>query len=113
MLIVISLIAFYMNYLLYSYHRKLDIATAVVNVAADFFAATKRIIFISVFYFCLKIALVLQYCQTVLLLITANDVLYMEGQHVYELNGNGKVVEEVITHTHSHGRKHESFNELL
>jgi hypothetical protein len=91
-----------MNYLLMYYYKKLDIALAVVNVAADFFANTKRIIFLSVFYFLLKFCLIIQFGNTILLLITTNNVLYVEGQHIYELDG--RLSKEKL---------HQNFNEYL
>lgn len=39
------------NCLLYCYRDKLKVAIAVIDAAADYYAATKRMIFVSIFYF--------------------------------------------------------------
>jgi hypothetical protein len=41
--------------MLYCYWDKLEVAIAVIDAAADYYAATKRLIFVSLFYFMLHI----------------------------------------------------------
>lgn len=41
--------------MLYCYKDKLKVAIAVIDAAADYYAATKRLIFVSLFYFMLHI----------------------------------------------------------
>lgn len=46
----------YLNCVLYFYWAKVQIAIAVIGVAADYYAHTKRLIFVSVFYFVIHVA---------------------------------------------------------
>lgn len=43
------------NCMLYCYRDRLKVAVAVIDAAADYYAATKRLILISLLYFCLHI----------------------------------------------------------
>ena len=44
-----------LNCMLYCYKDKLAVAIAVIDAAADYYAATKRLIFVSLFFFLLHI----------------------------------------------------------
>jgi hypothetical protein len=46
---------FILNCMLYCYKDKLAVAIAVIDAAADYYAATKRLIFVSLFFFLLHI----------------------------------------------------------
>lgn len=45
------------NCTLFCYRDRLKIAIAVIDAAADYYAATKRLIFVSIFYFILHIVM--------------------------------------------------------
>jgi|APSaa5957512535_1039671.scaffolds.fasta_scaffold45781_2 hypothetical protein len=53
---VVAFFALIFNCMLYCYRDKLKVAIAVIDAAADYYAATKRMIFVSIFYFALQIA---------------------------------------------------------
>lgn len=62
----------------------MEIAICVVDSAADFFAATKRIILISFFYFVLSLAIIALTVKGCFILTTMNDfpVIYEEDVKV-------------------------------
>lgn len=51
MAIIFGVIFLFFNCMLYCYRDKLKVAIAVIDAAADYYAATKRMIIVSVFYF--------------------------------------------------------------
>lgn len=49
---------FIFNCMLYCYKDKLPVAIAVIDAAADYYAATKRLVFVSLFFFALHIVMI-------------------------------------------------------
>ena len=49
---------FILNCMLYCYKDKLAVAIAVIDAAADYYAATKRLVFVSMFFFALHIVMI-------------------------------------------------------
>lgn len=67
LIIVISLV---FNCMLYCFWEELTIAVSIVNAAADFFVATKRIVYISLFYFSIGMLILVLYLLGVSMLLS-------------------------------------------
>lgn len=65
------------NCALYCYRDKLKVAIAVIDAAADYYAATKRLIFVSLLYFILHI---------VVIGLMGLTLLFMLGTQTYVFN---------------------------
>lgn len=68
------------NCMLYCYKDKLPIAIAVIDAAADYYAATKRLVFVSLFFFALHI---------IMIALMGATVVYMYSKSVYGYSPNG------------------------
>ena len=68
------------NCALYCYRDKLKVAIAVIDAAADYYAATKRLIFVSLFYFVLHI---------VVIGLMGLTLFFMLGTQTYVFNPDG------------------------
>jgi len=77
---VFGFLALIMNCLLCFYWSKLEIAIAVIGIAADFYADTKRLILVSLFYFLIHIAFFFLYAYTVLGLISMNTFKFTDKE---------------------------------
>lgn len=67
------------NCLMWCYWSKLKEGIAIIDATADFFVATKRIIFISLFQFFWQLVLTL-YCISVLICITAGQDITVDQE---------------------------------
>lgn len=74
-----AVIFVFFNCVLYCYREKVKIAIAVIDAAADYYAATKRLIFVSIFYFILHI---------VIFGLMVATVAFMYGTQAFEWNGS-------------------------
>lgn len=57
------------NCVLFCYREKVKVAIAIIDAAADYYAATKRLIFVSLFYFMLHILVFGLMCATVFFML--------------------------------------------
>lgn len=74
--IFIAILALIFNCMLYCYRDKLKVAIAVIDAAADYYAATKRMILVSIFYFAIKIAFFVGFVASVAMLFSMNPRVY-------------------------------------
>ena len=70
----------FLNCMLFCYRNKLAVAIAVIDAAADYYAATKRLIFVSLFFFVLHIIIFG-------LMVTACILMFSQATFVYNPNG--------------------------
>lgn len=54
-MVTFGILFLFFNCMLYCYRDKLKVAIAVIDAAADYYAATKRLFFVSLLYFLLHI----------------------------------------------------------
>jgi hypothetical protein len=76
--------------MLYYFWEKVQIAIAVIGIAADFYAHTKRIIFVSIFYFVLHVAFFFAFVYCVLGLFSTNTFRYTDH---FTVGKNGKTLD--------------------
>jgi len=74
--IFIGILALVFNCMLYCYKDKLKVAIAVIDAAADYYAATKRMILVSIFYFVLQIAFFVGFGASFAMLFSMNPRIY-------------------------------------
>lgn len=75
---VFGFIALIQNILLCFYWSKLQIAIAVIGIAADFYANTKRIILVSLFYFTIHVAFFFVYAYSIVGLLSMNTFKFTD-----------------------------------
>jgi len=78
------------NCMLYCYWEKFKVAIAIIDAAADYYAATKRLIFVSLFYFVLHLVAIGLMYATVLYMLGTQTYIYDENSTIQ--NGQGTVV---------------------
>jgi hypothetical protein len=66
----------FFNCVLFCYRDKVKVAIAVIDAAADYYAATKRLIFVSIFYFMLHILVFGLMCATVFFMLGTQTYVY-------------------------------------
>lgn len=71
---VLAFFLFLFNCLLCCYRTSFKVAIAVVDASADFMAATKRLVFLSIFYFIITICIIVFCFAAIGLVISLNEV---------------------------------------
>lgn len=65
----------FFNCMLFCYRDKLKVAIAVIDAAADYYAATKRLIFVSLMYFILHILVFALMVATIVFMLSTQEFI--------------------------------------
>jgi len=85
-IVFFGIMAIVVNCALCFYWSKLQVAIAIIGIAADYYAATKRIILVSLFYFIIHVIFFGVYVYTVLGLLSMNTFKFTDATST---NNNG------------------------